>query len=72
MSTRPDAAPPSVPEELSGPEAKLVYLYLRTADCPTVDELCRALGMPKLSLLPLLDALGERGLVDADDVDGWE
>lgn len=71
MSARTDTAPPTVPEELSAPEAKLVYLYLQTADGPTVDELYRNLDVPKLSLFPVLDTLRERDLIDADDVSGW-
>jgi len=62
---------PSVPDDLSAPETKLVYLYLQTSDAPTVDELYRHLDLPKLSLFPVLDTLSERGLIDREDVGGW-
>ena len=71
MSTRPTSAPPRMPEELATSEAKLVYLYVQTADGPTVDDLYRDLGLPKLSLYPVLATLRERGLIDGDDVGGW-
>lgn len=56
-----------VPPELDSPGAKLVYLYLSTDGASTVGELQEALGMTKIALYGILQALGERGLVDRDD-----
>lgn len=55
--------PAVVPEELSSPRAKLVYLYLAVADGATVVELQSALSMTKLSLFGVLRTLERRGLV---------
>lgn len=65
---RTDTTPPAVSDAISTAEAELVYLYLRTTDAPTVDELHHRLGMGKLSLFPVLDTLRERGLIDGTDV----
>lgn len=64
-------APPAVPDAIATSEAKLVYLYLRTTDAPTVEDLHRNLGLAKLSLFPVLDTLRERGLIDETDVADW-
>nr|WP_081443489.1 transcription initiation factor IIE, alpha subunit [Haloterrigena turkmenica] len=47
----------AVPDELTSPQAKLVYLALLVQENATVDELQQMLGLPKLTLLPLLTAL---------------
>lgn len=70
-ATRTDAEPPAMPDAITTPEAKLVYLYLRTANAPTVDELHRNLGVRKLSLFPVLDTLRGRDLIDRTDVADW-
>lgn len=70
-ASRTDAAPPAIPETITASESKLVYLYLRTSDDPTVDELHRNLGVRKLTLFPVLDTLRERGLIDETDVADW-
>lgn len=57
----------SVPEELSSSTAKLVYLYLVTAETATADQLRSALGIEKLTLLPVLRRLENAGLVETTD-----
>jgi sugar-specific transcriptional regulator TrmB len=56
----------AVPSELRSPRAKLVYLYLETHGDATVSELQEGLAMRKLALYSILEALGERGLVEPD------
>lgn len=60
--------PPAVPETISAPETKLVYVYLQTTGRCTVDELQRNLDMRKISLFPVLDTLRERDLIDETEV----
>jgi predicted transcriptional regulator len=55
-----------VPTDLEASESKLVYLFLATADGATVEDLHEALDIKRISLLPVLDTLDERGLVDRD------
>lgn len=52
-----------VPAALTTSGAKLIYLYLRSEEEATIDELHRTLGMTKLSLYPLLQTLTARDLV---------
>lgn len=52
-----------VPPDVESPRAKLVYLYLSSTDEAHVDELERALGIGKLSLLSILQTLRSRELV---------
>jgi DNA-binding MarR family transcriptional regulator len=56
----------ALPTELDSTASKLVYLYLRTADECTVDELQSALDMKKISLYPLLTSLSKKDLVDRE------
>ena len=62
----PAAEPMALPETVSSPQAKLVYLYLLVRGTTTVDELGAALGLPKLSLFSILQTLAEYGLVVRD------
>lgn len=43
-----------------------VYLYLTLADAPTVTEVCEAMGMPKLRLIPIINMMEDRGVVSRD------
>ena len=65
--SEPKAEHGSLPEELSSSTAKLVYLYLRTAGDATPDQLQSALGVRKLTLLPVLRRLEGAGLIEAVD-----
>ena len=56
----------TVPEDLTSPRSKLVYLYLVAAGGGTVDDLHAALGERKIALHPILDALRARGVVERD------
>jgi DNA-binding MarR family transcriptional regulator len=56
----------AVPDAVDSPQAKLVYLYLSVSPGATVDELHASLDLRRISLLPVLDTLVERGLVDRD------
>lgn len=60
----PDADVETLPDDLASPRAKLVYLYLATTDGGTVGEIQASLGLPKLTLFSVLDALTGRGLVE--------
>ncbi|WP_233203857.1 TrmB family transcriptional regulator [Halegenticoccus soli] len=53
----------AVPAELDSTSTKLVYLYLRTADEVTVDELRESLRMKTIALYPVLETLRRKGLV---------
>jgi DNA-binding IclR family transcriptional regulator len=53
-----------LPEGIDSPRAKLVYLYLATADGEvTVTEARATLDLPKLTLLQVLKRLREREFV---------
>lgn len=56
----------TLPDGLESPRAKLVYLYLLVAEDRTIAGIQEALGVPKLTLLSVLDALDGRGLVERD------
>jgi hypothetical protein len=56
-----------LPAELDAPSAKLVYCYLTTAGASTVDDLCRALDLGKLTLFPLLRSLRSDGHIEKAD-----
>lgn len=60
------SSPRDVPATIDSPRAKLVYLYLRTSEGATVEEMQHDLNMPKISLLSLLQALAAQDLVDSD------
>ncbi len=53
---------PTLPDDLGSPQAKLVYLTLLVTEETTVTELQQLLGLPKLTLLPILTSLVARGL----------
>lgn len=56
----------NLPDELESPQTKLVYLYLLTAGASTLSELRTSLGIKKITLLSVLDALTDRSLVTRD------
>lgn len=60
---QPDATL-DLPETLDTADAKLAYLYLRTKQSATIDELHTALGMKKITLYPLLRTLTATDHVD--------
>ncbi|WP_254525183.1 helix-turn-helix domain-containing protein [Natrinema caseinilyticum] len=55
---------PAVPDEIASPEAKLVYLTLLISDETKATDLQRTLGLPKLTLLAVLDSLSTKELVE--------
>ncbi len=57
----------SVPSDLSSDGTKLVYLYLQVSGESTLDELNRSLEMKTISLLPILNTLQSKELVDRQD-----
>lgn len=65
-SGRPTTDPITLPDTVTSPQAKLVYLYLVVRGTVTVDELGTALGLPKLALFSILQTLSEYGLVVRD------
>lgn len=52
---------------LTSTTAKLVYLYLREQGAATDDELRKALDIPLLKLLPVLQNLQTKALVEYQD-----
>jgi hypothetical protein len=64
LDTATDAI--ALPDEVTSPQGKLVYLYLDVRGTVTVDELGASLGLPKLTLFSILQTLGEYGLVVRD------
>ncbi|WP_227374070.1 helix-turn-helix domain-containing protein [Haladaptatus halobius] len=65
MSIRTTSVSP-LPDELVSPRAKLVYLYLATAQGATLDELQTGLDLPKIALYTIIRTLRERGLVEKE------
>lgn len=59
-----------LPDDLESPRAKLVYFALSITGGASLAELHDALGVPKLTLLSVLDALVGRELVERTD-DGF-
>lgn len=57
----------AVPGELVSPRAKLVYLYLASAEEATPSELTDTLDLDKLTVLSILRSLSSRGLVSKTD-----
>ncbi|WP_114577022.1 MarR family transcriptional regulator [Saliphagus sp. LR7] len=53
-----------LPETLTSPEAKLVYLYVDAAGGATVDDLNETLAMQKMSILSVLNSLSGEKLVE--------
>ncbi|WP_255168976.1 MarR family transcriptional regulator [Natrononativus amylolyticus] len=64
---RPASPIEPLPETITSPRAKLVYLYLEAADGATVDELNQVLAMKKIAILSVLGSLSTDGLVEKDD-----
>lgn len=56
----------AVPNTLTSPATKLVYLYLQTGERRTIDDLTENLGLQKISLYPLLQSLESKGLISRD------
>jgi transcription initiation factor IIE alpha subunit len=56
-----------VPNAISSPRAKLVYLYLATHGAVTEEQLCEGLGMKRISLYSILKTLRSEGLVGRDE-----
>lgn len=59
--------PETVPEDLTSPRAKLVYLYLDVAGTASVEDLQSCLDMRKIDLLSVLNSLTGSGHVELDD-----
>ena len=57
----------AVPPELSSDGTKLVYLYLQVNGESTLDDLNQSLEMKTISLLPILNTLQSKELVDRQD-----
>lgn len=57
----------TVPNTVSSPRGKLVYLYLATHGAVTESELCEGLDMKRISLYSVLGTLRDADLVARDD-----
>lgn len=53
----------ALPADLASPQAKLVYLALFAGEEATASELQQLLGLPKLTLLPILTSLVAKDFV---------
>lgn len=69
MTTRRPADP--LPEGLSAPLEKLVYLYVRESGGVSVYDLRDGLGVPQLRLYPTIRSLAKRELVERDGDHVW-
>lgn len=56
-----------VPENVTSPRGKLVYLYLATHGAVTEDDLCESLGMKRISLYSIVKTLRTDGHVEKAD-----
>nr|WP_073311501.1 hypothetical protein [Halobaculum gomorrense] len=56
-----------LPDGVSSPRAKLVYLYLATHGAVCEDALCDGLSMKRISLYSILKTLREAGHVEKLD-----
>lgn len=61
------ATPETLPEDITSPRAKLVYLYIDVVGATTVDDLQNCLAMRKIELLSVLNSLTTEGHVECDD-----
>ena len=61
------ARPETLPEEITSPRAKLVYLYLDVTGTATVEDLQACLDMKKIDLLSVLNSLTTAGHVANED-----
>lgn len=69
--TTGQSPPDPLPDALSAPLEKLVYLFVREQGHATVYDLRDALDVPQLRLYPTLDAMAKRGLVECHGDDVW-
>lgn len=58
---------PPLPEEITSPRAKLVYLHIAVSGEASVRELERSLRMSKLALFGVLDSLESAGVISRSD-----
>ena len=56
-----------VPDDVTSPRGKLVYLYLATHGAVTEEDLCDGLGMKRLSLYSIVKTLRTAGHVEKAD-----
>lgn len=57
----------ALPTDLNSPQAKLVYLYLETAEGATLREISDALSMKKMAALSVTKSLTAQGLIEKGD-----
>lgn len=50
-----------LPDSITSPNAKLVYLYLVQQTRATLDEICTHLNLKKLTTYPILSTLVDKG-----------
>ena len=56
-----------VPDDVTSPRGKLVYLYLATHGAVTEDDLCDGLGMKRISLYSIVKTLRTDGHIEKAD-----
>jgi len=59
----------SIPEGINSPNAKLIYVYLKSVKSATIDQLCSSLGLKKLTAFPIISSLRKSGFIEKlDDI----
>lgn len=56
----------AIPEDVSSPRGKLVYVYMATERETTVRQLCETLNIEQLSIYSYLDVLEDAGCIARD------
>ncbi|UIO98825.1 TrmB family transcriptional regulator [Halobaculum sp. CBA1158] len=64
VETEPETPMTRLPDGVSSPRAKLVYLYLATHGAVCEENLCDGLSMKRISLYSILRTLREAGHVE--------
>ncbi|RKD93508.1 phenylalanine--tRNA ligase subunit alpha [Halopiger aswanensis] len=58
-----------LPAELESSQGKLVYLFLEATGGATLTDLHRSLGMQKMAILSVLEALSAQNLVERTETE---
>lgn len=57
----------SIPDEINSSTAKLVYVYLKSVVCATLEQLCSSLSMKKITIYPIISTLTKKGYITKSD-----
>lgn len=53
----------SIPEEINSSNAKLIYVYMKSVTTATLEQICSALSMKKITLYPIISTLKNKGFI---------